>query len=181
MNIMKRGLLAVSALAIVGGTAGGLLASSAGAAPRAGIEVIHATQYSVGGGLSVGPWTSSRGPVTGPGNATDIPSRPLDPPNSGRTTLVDPNGSITVLHTGGTFVPGRENPFTCAFTGRVNGVNVTIVRGTGDYRNATGNLLANVRIQGTQPRRINGTCNFNANNSAFETDSITAVGFVNLH
>ena len=180
MHILKRGLLAASVLAVTGGTAGGLLASSVGASPTRGVEVVHAVQYEVNGGTSVGPW-SGRGPISGNGNITDVASLPADPANSSRTTLVNPSGSFTTLNTGGNFVPGRMNPITCAFTGRVNGINVHIVSGTGRYRNATGNLVVNIAISGVDPRNPNLSCNFNADNSAFETDSAVAVGFVNLH
>lgn len=181
MHILKRGLLGLSVLAAVGGTTGGLLASQASAAPTRGVEVVHTVQYSVNGGENVGPFTA-RGPISGRGNITDaVPSLKTDPPNSSRTTLVNEAGSFTTLNTGGDFIPGPGNPFTCAQTARVRGLNVHIVSGTGRYRNATGNLVVNINIQAVQPRLPNGRCNFNAQNSAFETDTATAVGFVNLH
>ena len=181
MHIIKRGLLAVSVLAAVGGTTGGLLATQAGASPTRGVEVVHTVQYSVNGGPGVGPWTG-RGPINSKvGNITDVASLTTDPANSSRTTLVDAAGSFTTLNTGGNFIPGPGNPFTCAQTAKVRGINVHIVSGTGRYRNATGNLVVNINIQAVQPRKANGQCNFNANNSAFETDTATAVGFVNLH
>ena len=127
MNMVKRGLIALSVVAAVGGTTGGLLASAASASPTRGVEVIHTVQYSVAGGPGVGPWTG-HGPIsTHKGNITDIPSLATDPANSSRTTLIDPAGSFTTLNTGGNFIPGRTNPFTCAFTGRVKGINVNIV------------------------------------------------------
>lgn len=177
--MFKRGLVALSAIAALGTTTG-VLVASANAAPTRGPEVIHATQYEVNGGTSVGPWTG-RGPISGNGNITDAASLKTDPANSSRTLLINPSGSFTTLNTGGSFSPGRTNPFTCAFTGTVRGINVRIVSGTGAYRHATGNLVVNIRIQGTDPRFINGRCNFNADNSAFETDFATAIGFVNLH
>ena len=180
MHMLKRGLLALSVLTIAGGTAGGLLASTANAAPTRGIEVVHTVQYSVNGGPGVGPWTG-RGPISGQGNITDVPSLKTDPMNSSRTTLVNPSGSFTTLNTGGNFIPGRGNPFTCAQTARVTGLQVKIVTGTGAYRHATGNLVVNISINAVQPRLPNGRCNFNADNSAFETDTAVAVGFVNLH
>ncbi len=181
MNMVKRGLIALSVVAAVGGTTGGLLASAASASPTRGVEVIHTVQYSVAGGPGVGPWTG-HGPIsTHKGNITDIPSLATDPANSSRTTLIDPAGSFTTLNTGGNFIPGRTNPFTCAFTGRVKGINVNIVTGTGAYSKATGAFRVNISISGFDPRLPNGQCNFNADNSAFETDTATAVGFVNLH
>jgi hypothetical protein len=180
MHILKRGLLALSVMAAVGGTTGGLLAAQAGASPTRGVEVVHATQYEVNGGTSVGPW-SGRGPISGNGNITDVASLMTDPANSSRTTLVNAAGSFTTLNTGGNFVPGRMNPFSCAFTAQINGIHVQIVQGTGAYRHATGNLLVNIHAQGVDPRLPNGQCNFNADNSAFETDTAVAVGFVNLH
>jgi hypothetical protein len=180
MHMMRRGLLALSVVAVVGGTTGGLLASQASATPTKGVEVLHGVQYSVGGGFGVGPW-SGRGPITNNGIVTDIASKKGDPANSNRHTLVDPAGSFTVLTTGGNFTPGRTNPFTCAFTARINGINVKVVSGTGAYSKLTGNLIANVSVAGVQPRFPNGSCNFNANNSAYETDTVNVVGFMNLH
>ena len=58
MHIIKRGLLALSALAVVGGTAGGFLAAQARASPTRGPEVIHVTSYSVGAGAGAGPWSA---------------------------------------------------------------------------------------------------------------------------
>jgi hypothetical protein len=181
MHILKRGLLGLSvAVVALSASAGGLLASQAGAQPTRGVEVVHGTQYSVNGGFGVGPW-SGRGPISNNGVVTDIASKPGDPPNSNRHTLADPAGTFTVLTTGGNFIPGLTNPITCAFTARITGINVKVVAGTGAYRNLSGNLVANVFASGYQPRYPNGRCNFNADNSAFETDTVTAVGFVNLH
>lgn len=179
MNILKRALLSLSALAMVGTT--GALVASANAAPTRGPEVIHSTQYEVGAGFGVGPW-SGRGPISSNrGNITGIPSRRGDPANSGRVLLIDPVGSITVLTTGGDFFPGRTNPFTCAFTATIRSIRATVVSGTGFYRHATGGFVVTVMVNGFQPRFLNGQCNFNANNSAFETDNATAVGFIDLH
>jgi hypothetical protein len=182
MNLIKRGLLGLSVLAVAGGATGGILASTASAAPTRGVEVVHAVQYSVNGGTNVGPW-AGRGPISGRGNITDVPSLKTDPVNSSRTTLVNEAGSFTTLNTGGNFIPGPGNPFTCAQTAKVRGINVHIVSGTGRYRNATGNLVVNINIQAVQPRNktFPFACNFNAPASAFETDTATAVGFVNLH
>ena len=88
MHIIKRGLLALSVLAAVGGTTGGLLATQAGASPTRGVEIVHTVQYSVNGGPGVGPWTG-RGPINSKvGNITDVASLTTDPANSSRTTLV---------------------------------------------------------------------------------------------
>jgi hypothetical protein len=180
MHIWKRGLLALSALALVGSVTGGLVAS-ANAIPTRGPEVIHSTQYEVGSGFGVGPWTG-RGPIsTNRGNITGIPSLKTDPVNSGRVLLIDPVGSITVLTTGGNFFPGRENIFTCGFTARITGITARVVGGTGFYRHATGGFVVTVNVNGFQPRLLNGNCNFNAQFSAFETDNAVAVGFIDLH
>ena len=158
------------------------MASAATAAPTRGIEVIRTVQYEVNGGTSVGPW-AGRGPISNRGNITDVPSLKIDPPNSSRTTLVSAAGSFTTLNTGGTFIPGRQNPFTCAFTAQFRNLNAHVVSGTGAYRNLTGNLNVDISISGVQPRnaRFPFACNFRADNSAFETDTAVAVGFVNLH
>ena len=180
MNIVKRGLLGLSVLAAVGGTTGALLASQASAAPTSGPEIIHGVQYSVGGGFGVGPW-SGKGPITNSGIVTDIASKKGDPANSNRHTLNDPAGSFTVLTTGGKFTPGRTNPVTCAFSARITGINVKVVSGTRAYSKLTGNLIASVSVAAIEPRLRNGSCNFNANNSVYETDTVTAAGLVNLH
>jgi hypothetical protein len=180
MHTIKRGLIALSVVAAVGGTTGGLLASAASASPTRGSEVVHGVQYSVNGGFGVGPW-SGHGVINNKGIVTDIAPLTTDPPNSNRHTLVDPAGSFTVLTTGGNFTPGRTNPFTCGFTARISDIDVKVVSGTGAYSKLTGNLTATVNVNGYQPRSPNGQCDFNADNSAFETDTVTAVGHLNLH
>ena len=100
MNMVKRGLIALSVVAAVGGTTGGLLASAASASPTRGPEILTGSQYEVGDGVAVGPFTE-HGVVHNRGNVTDIPSLPTDPANSNRHTLVDPTGSFTLLTTGG--------------------------------------------------------------------------------
>jgi hypothetical protein len=181
MSFWKRWMVSLSILAGLGSVTGALVAS-ANAAPTAGPEVIHSTQYEVGSGLAVGPWTG-KGPISSNrGNITGIPSARRDPPNSGRVLLIDPVGSITVLTTGGNFFPGRTNPFTCAFTATVRDIRATVVSGTGFYRHTTGGFVVTVNINGFQPRFLNGRCNFSGNGpSAFETDNAVAVGFIDLH
>jgi hypothetical protein len=181
MNMMKRGLIALSVVAAVGGATSGLLVSQASATSTRGREVIHTVQYRVGDGQGVGPWTG-RGPISSNrGNITDLPSLTTDPTGSSRTILIDPAGSFTTLNTGGTFVPGRSNQFTCFFSGIIRGLSAHIVSGTGAYSKATGNLNVTLSISGFNPRLPNGQCNGNADNSAFETDTALAVGRVNLH
>jgi hypothetical protein len=180
MNMINRGLIALSMVAAVGGTTAGLLATAASAQSTRGREVIRATQYEVGAGEAVGPWTG-HGAVNTRGNVTDVPSLPTDPAGTNRTTLVDPTGSFTVLTTGGT--PGKFhlNPVSCAFRVNVSGINVKIVSGTGDYANATGYFTASVHVDGYLSRTATG-CDTNQNDpSAFETDDVVAVGHINLH
>ena len=180
MNMVKRGLIALSVVAAVGGTTGGLLASAASASPTRGPEVIHITQYSVAGGFGVGPW-SGRGVIHNHGNTTDDPSLTTDPAGSSRHTVVDPAGSFTVLATGG--APGNfhMNPVTCSFSGTIKGITAKIVSGTGAYAKATGTLKANGVARGYLLRTATG-CDTNQNDpSAFETDSTVAIGFINLH
>ena len=87
MHTIKRGLIALSVVAAVGGTTGGLLASAASASPTRGSEVVHGVQYSVNGGFGVGPW-SGHGVINNKGIVTDIAPLTTDPPNSNRHTLV---------------------------------------------------------------------------------------------
>jgi hypothetical protein len=179
MNMMKRGLIALSVVAAVGGTTAGLLATAASAQPTRGREVIRATQYEVGAGEAVGPWTG-HGAVNTRGNVTNVASLPTDPAGSSRTTLVDPTGSFTVLTTGGN--PGKFhlNPVSCAFRVNVSGINVKIASGTGAYANATGHFTASVHVDGFLAHTATGACDQN-NPSAFETDNVVAVGHINLH
>ena len=79
MNMVKRGLIALSVVAAIGGTTGGPLVSAAAAQPTRGPVVIRATQYEVGAGEAVGPFTS-HGAVNTKGNVTDVPSLATDPP-----------------------------------------------------------------------------------------------------
>jgi hypothetical protein len=181
MHIMKRGMLALSVLAAVGGTTGGLLASQAGAQPTRGPEVVRVTQYYVGGGKGVGPFTS-HGAVNTKGNITDIASLMADPPDSGRSTLVDPTGSFTVLTTGGDNFRDHLNPVTCALTASVQDIHVVIVSGTGAYRHATGTFKASVHVNGFVQRLANEKCDLNGDDpTAFETDTAVAVGHINLN
>ena len=131
----------------------------------------------------MGPWTG-RGPITSNrGNITDLPSTPGDPDNSSWVEPINQAGSFVVLTTGRNFTPIRENPITCAFIGRVTDLKGKVVSGTGAYANLTGNFNVTVTANAIQPRNTTApfACNFDADNSAFETDTATAVGLINLH
>jgi hypothetical protein len=181
MHMMKRGLIALTLVAAVGGTTGGLLASAASATPTRGPEIVRSTQYSVGTGLAVGPW-SGRGVIHNHGIVTQIPSLITDPAGSSRETLADPAGSFTVLVTGGTAGAPNINPTTCAFNVVVRGLGVKVVSGTGAYANAAGHLVARLAIDGTLSRLATGACNPSPTApSVFQTDNVTAVGHINLH
>ena len=184
MNMVKRGLIALSVVAAVGGTTGGLLASAASASPTRGVEVIHTVQYSVAGGPGVGPWTG-HGPIsTHKGNITDIPSLATDPANSSRTTLIDPAGSFTPLNTGGRSPAAGPsvNPVTCFVHFTIRDINAKIVSGTGAYAKATGNFKATASISGFLMRTATGACDTNQNDpSAFSTTNVVAKGYINLH
>jgi hypothetical protein len=181
MNIVKRGLLALSIVAVAGATAGGLLASQASASSTRGPETIRSTQYEVGDGVSVGPWTG-HGVIKTAGNVTDAPSVTGDPDNSNREMLVDPNGSFTVLVTGGNQGPVHMNPNTCAVRFTVSGFDARIVTGTGVYRHATGDFKGNVNISGYASRLANGSCDTSQNGpTPLSTSSVVAVGHINLH
>jgi hypothetical protein len=181
MNMMKRGLIALSVMAAVSGATGGLLASAASAHPTRGPEVVKSTQYEVGDGVSVGPWTG-HGVVNTHGNITDAPSLATDPPNSNREMLVDPTGSFTVLVTGGTDGPFHLNPVTCAFRTSFIGFDAKIVVGTGAYVNAAGDFKGNGWVNGFLSRTATGTCDTNQNDpAAFSTTYVVAKGHINLH
>jgi hypothetical protein len=184
MHMLKRGLVALTMVAAAGGTTAGLLASQASATSTHGREVIQSTQYTVGAGEGVGPW-SGFGVVRTQGNVTDIPSQPGDPANSNRHTLVDPTGSFTVLTTGGTGPANGPNPdpVTCFvhFTIRDIDANIVTGTGTGAYATATGHFTATVRISGFLSRTATG-CDENQNDPlAFSTTNVVAVGHINLH
>jgi hypothetical protein len=180
MHIVKRGLIALSMVAAVGGTTAGLLATAASAQPTRGREVVQSTQYEVGNGVSVGPW-SGHGAVRTAGNVTDAPSLLGDPANSNREMLVDPTGSFTVLVTGGTQGPFHMNPTTCAVRFSVKGFDAKIVTGTGAYAKATGDFKGNVLVTGYVSRTATG-CDTNQNDPpAFSTTYVTAKGHINLH
>jgi hypothetical protein len=182
MHMMKRGLIALSVMAAVGGTTVGLLASEASASPTRGSLVVHATQYYVGGGTGVGPFSEHGRVVHNSGNLTDVPSLTTDPANSDRVMLVDPTGSFTVVSTGGVSGKFHLNPVSCAFWINTNGIKSTIVSGTGAYAKATGAFKVSAHAQGTLSRTSTGACNTaDTAPSAFETDSVVAVGHINLH
>ena len=181
MRIVKRGLIAFAVVAAVGGTAGGLLASAASAQSTRGPEVIRSTQYEVGDGLSVGPW-SGHGAVRTAGNITDAPSLATDPANSNRELLVDPTGSFTVLVTGGTQGTVHINPTTCAVRFNVKGFDAKVATGTGAYAKATGDFKGNVLVTGFLSRTATGACDTNQNDpAAFSTSYVVAKGHINLH
>ena len=148
MNMGKRGPIALSVVAAIGGTTGGPLVSAAAAQPTRGPVIIRATQYEVGAGEAVGPFTS-HGAVNTKGNVTDVPSLATDPADSNRSTLVDPTGSFTVLTTGGDNFRDHLNPVTCALTASVQDIHAgLIVSGTGAYAKATGTFKASVHVNG---------------------------------
>jgi hypothetical protein len=181
MNIVKRGLIALAVTAAVGGTAGSLLATAASATSSRGREVIRSTQYEVGAGEAVGPW-SGHGVVNTRGNIANVPSLTTDLANTNRTTLVDPTGSFTVLTSGGTPGTFHSNPVTCAFRVNIKGINGNIASGTGAYAKATGSFKINLHVEGFLPRLASGACDTSQSTpSAFETDTAVAVGHVNLH
>ena len=99
MHMMKRGLLALTMVAAVGGATEWTVGLPGQCHPTRGREVLTGSQYAVGAGVAVGPFTE-HGVVHNHGNVTDIPSLPTDPANSNRHTLVDPTGSFTLLTTG---------------------------------------------------------------------------------
>ena len=183
MNMVKRGLIALSVVAAVGGTTGGLLASAASASPSRGPEILTGSQYEVGDGVAVGPFTE-HGVVHNRGNVTDIPSLPTDPANSNRHTLVDPTGSFTLLTTGGTSpaTGPSVNPVTCFVHFTIRDIHAKIVSGTGAYAKATGNFKATASISGFLMRTATGACDTNQNDpSAFSTTNVVAKGYINLH
>ncbi len=181
MNMMKRGLMALTMVAAVGGTTGGLLASQASAQSTRGPEVIHVTSYSVGAGEGSGPWFG-HGAVNTRGNITDaVPSLPTDPTNSSRHTLVDPTGAFTVLATGGTNPTPKINPTTCAFRFTIRDLNVAVVSGTGAYAKATGHFKATATNSGFLSRTATGACDTNQNDPpAFSTTNVLVKGHINL-
>jgi hypothetical protein len=181
MYMLKRGLLALTLVAAVGGTTAGLLASQANAASTRGREVIRGTQYAVGNGFAVGPWTG-HGVIRTSGVVTDIASLPTDPANSERHTLLDPSGSFTVLTTGGTNPTPIVNPANCSFRFTIRHINTTIVSGTGAYANATGHFDATASVVAVMQRLADGSCDMNQNDApAYTTTYVTAFGYINLH
>ncbi len=182
MHMMKRGLLALTMVAAVGGATSGLLVSQASATSTRGREVLTGSQYAVGAGVAVGPFTE-HGVVRDHGNVTDIPSLPADPANSNRHTLVDPTGSFTLLTTGGTGPAAGPsvNPVTCAVHFTIRHIDAKIVSGTGAYANATGRFDAAASISGFLSRTATG-CDTNQNDPfAFSTTNVLAIGHINLH
>jgi hypothetical protein len=176
MHIVKRGFLALSALALVGSTTGLIAATSASAGATRGYEVVRGIQYGVGNNNAVGPW-NGRGVINTGGVVTDD--------NAATTgdlhTLVAPNGSFTVKTTEGNQGPFTVDPTTCAIHFTLTDVEVNIVYGTGIYRHATGHFDATVDVNGYLQQFPTG-CDQNQNDPpAFTSTAVVAKGYIDLH
>ena len=158
----------------------GLLASQASASPTRGPEAIRSVQYEVGDGSSVGPFTM-HGVVNSKGNVTDTASLTKGPANSSRQMFVDPNGSFTVLVTGGTNPTPKINPQTCFVHFTIRNFDAKIVAGTGAYRHATGDFKADATITGNTGRLANGSCDTSQNGPSPLQVNVVAGGLINLH
>jgi hypothetical protein len=184
-RLMKRGLVASVALATVT-TPVALLTTQAGAQPTRGVEAVNVTVYEVGTppsspAISVGGGPATLGGVvTAKGTNADMPSLSTDPAGSTRSTVAVPNGTLTVLLTGGKFKVASLNPTTCRFIANQTNGKATIVSGTGVFSAATGTFKVNASITGTLPRNPGGGC---SNTAGPITDVVQAqaVGNINLH
>jgi hypothetical protein len=176
MHIVKRGLLGLSALALIGSTAGLYAAATASAGVTKGAETITATQYGVGNANAVGPW-NGRGAINTGGVITDDNNATA----GNLHTLVAPNGSFTVYTSEGVQGPFNLNPYTCAFSATNTDVDVHIVSGTGIYKHATGHFVATAIIKGFIQQTPTG-CDTNMNDpEAFDSVAVVAKGYIDLH
>jgi hypothetical protein len=184
-RLLKRGLVTSAALATVS-TPTALLTTQAGAQPTRGAAAVNVTVYEVGTPPS-GPTTSvGGGPATigglvsARGTDADVPSLATDPAGSTRSTVAFPDGTFTVLLTGGKFKLASLNNTTCKFIANVNNQKATIVSGTGIFSAASGTFRVDASITGTLPRSPGGGCS-QAANPITDVVQAQAVGHINLH
>ena len=96
--------------------------------------------------------------------------------------MINQAGSFTVLTTGGDQFRDHLDPVTCALTASIRDINARVISGAGAYRHLTGHFNVTVHVNGFVQRLATGKCDLNGDDpTAFETDTATAVGFVNLH
>jgi hypothetical protein len=184
-RLLKRGLVTSATLATIC-TPAAFLTTQAGAQVTKGAEAVNVTVYEVGTPpsnpvTSVGGGPASMGGVVvAKGTDADVPSLPTDPAGSGRSTVATPNGTITVLLTGGKFKVASLNNTTCKFIANVTKEKATVVSGTGIFSAATGSFKVNSSITGTLPRNPTGGCSETAN-PITDVVQASATGNINLH
>ncbi len=187
-RLIRRGLTAAAVLASIA-TPLTLLNTEAGAQAVRGAEILNSTGYVIAippdnpgaAGLIGGGPITARGVVSAKGTWAQTTSLPGDPANSSRGIVAFPNGTYTVLVTGGSFSFTSLNQSTCRYTGIFTNQHSTIVSGTGEFAAATGTFTVNSSWTGYFPPVAGGGCNFNVDAAAFNVNHGQAVGSINLH
>jgi hypothetical protein len=184
-RLIKRGFVASVALAAASAPIA-LLTTQAGAQPTKGAEAVNVTVYEVGTPPSSPTTSVGGGPATlgglvaAKGTNADVPSLSTDPAGSTRSTVATPNGTLTVLLTGGKFKVASLNPTTCRFIANQTNGKATIESGTGIFSAATGTFKVNASITGTLQRNPGGGCS-NTTSPITDVVQAQAVGNINLH
>jgi hypothetical protein len=187
-RLIRRGLSAAAVLASVA-TPLTLVNTEAGAQAIRGAELTTNTAYVIAippdnpgsaGLIGGGPITAS-GVVTAKGDFALTASLPGDPAGSGRDIVAFPNGTYTLLVTGGNFSFTSLNQSTCRYTGTLTDQHSTIVSGTGEFAAATGAFTVNSTWTGYFPPASGGGCNLNVDAAVFSVGQGQAVGSINLH
>jgi hypothetical protein len=174
---IRRVLMSVTVAATLG-TALGLAPVAASAMSRHGGETVKAAIYEVNG-TGTG-WVKLSGTVRGSGNVAEEPSLPSDPANSSRALIAVPQGTFTVLSTGGTDIGPNVGP-NCSVTFAIKGQMTTVVSGTGLFANATGTFRGNIFVTGYLARLSTGACDESPTSAPlFDIVYVNARGHVNL-
>jgi hypothetical protein len=187
-RLVRRGLMAAAVLASVS-TPLTLLNSQAGAQAVRGAEILNDTGYVIAippdnpgaAGLIGGGPITGVGVVSAKGVFAQTASLPGDPAGSGRDVVAFPNGTYTVLVTGGSFSFASLNQSTCRYTGTLSNEHSTIVSGTGEFAAATGTFTVNSTATGYFPPAAGGGCNFNVDAASLNVLHTQAVGHINLN
>ncbi len=115
----------------------------------------------------------AKGAFSGVGRIVEVENLPSDPDNVSRDDLVFSSGSLHLVSTNQDFNIS-VNPRSCVATAAIHQTG-EIVGGTGQFANATGNVISTVTGPAVLARNPDGTCSFE-HVPLHEVDMISATG-----